>query len=145
MSTDIAIKPPPTEPVTAPPEEPPVERRSRRIQIKRIHLAGALGLGILAALPVPFGDFGLYIGAYAAIYAIIGLSVIIVTGYAGLISLMPYSFAGIGAIVASVAMASWGWPFWLTIPLAALATVPVSIIVGISSVRLRGLYLRSRR
>jgi branched-chain amino acid transport system permease protein len=71
----------------------------------------------------------------------LGLSVIVVTGYAGLISLMPYSFAGIGAMVAGVAMASWGWPMWLAVPLASLATVPISILVGITSVRLKTLYL----
>lgn len=38
-------------------------------------------------------------------------------------------------------MASWGWPFWLCIPLAAIATVPVSIIAGAIAVRLKGLYL----
>jgi branched-chain amino acid transport system permease protein len=64
-----------------------------------------------------------------------------VTGYAGLISLMPYAFAGIGAMTTGLAVASWGWPFWLAIPLAAAATIPVALIVGMASVRLRGLYL----
>jgi branched-chain amino acid transport system permease protein len=54
---------------------------------------------------------------------------------------MPYSFAGIGAMICGVAMASWGWPMWLAIPLAALATVPISILVGITAVRLKTLYL----
>src|SRR2546423_9882698 len=71
----------------------------------------------------------------------IGLSVVVVTGYSGMISLMPYSFAGIGAIVTGLAMASWGWPFWLSVVLAALATIPVSILVGAIAVRLKGLYL----
>src|SRR5205823_13546509 len=63
------------------------------------------------------------------------------TGYGGMISLMPYSFAGVGALVTGLAMASWGWPFWLCVPLAALATIPVSVIVGAIAVRLKGLYL----
>ncbi len=95
----------------------------------------------IALLPIPFGDFGFFVGQYGAVYAMIGLSVVIVTGYAGLISVMPYSFAGIGAIFTGLAMASWGWPFWLALLFAALATVPISVLVGISSVRLKGLYL----
>jgi branched-chain amino acid transport system permease protein len=90
---------------------------------------------------VPFGDFGYFVGQFALVYTILGLSVVVVTGYAGLISLMPYSFAGIGAMVSGAAVASWGWPFWLAIPLAAVATIPISVLVGVASVRLKGLYL----
>ena len=96
---------------------------------------------MISLIPIPFGDFGLFVGQYAAVYAMIGLSVVIVTGYAGLISLMPYSFAGIGAVITGLAVAGWGWPVWLAIPLAGLATVPISVLVGISSIRLKGLYL----
>ena len=107
----------------------------------RAQLIGLAGLVALSLLPIPFGDFGFFIGQYALIYAIIGFSVVVVTGYSGLISLMPYSFAGIGAVVVALAVASWGWPYWLAVPLATLATVPVSILVGVASVRLKGLYL----
>jgi ABC-type branched-subunit amino acid transport system permease subunit len=131
----IEADPPP------PPETAPPAVRRRRWRPSRSQWLGVLALALLSATPIPFGDFGYFVGQYAAIYAILGLSVIVVTGYAGLISLMPYSFAGIGAVTAGAAMASWGWPFWLAIFVAALATVPVSILVGISSVRLKGLYL----
>jgi ABC-type branched-subunit amino acid transport system permease subunit len=107
----------------------------------RRHAIAAVGLVLVALVPIPFGNFGFFLGAFAAVYAMIGLSVVVVTGYAGLISLMPYTFAGIGAMTAGVAVASWGWPFWLAVPLAALATVPVGLVIGMASVRLRGLYL----
>jgi branched-chain amino acid transport system permease protein len=128
----------------APAEQEPVaaeEPARPRQRLSRAQLVGAIGLVLLALLPIPFGDFGYFVGQYALIYAILGLSIVVVTGYAGLISLMPYSFTGIGAIVMALAVASWGWPYWLAIPLAAVATVPISILVGISSVRLKGLYL----
>jgi branched-chain amino acid transport system permease protein len=125
-------------PFDAPRVSPPTEWR---LPISRGQLLALGGLALLALLPVPFGKFGFFIGAYALVYAMIGLSVTVVTGYAGLISLMPYSFAGIGAVVTGMAMKSWGWPFWLCIPLAALATIPISVVVGAISVRLKGLYL----
>jgi branched-chain amino acid transport system permease protein len=139
MTTDTVLEPT----ATAPVEEATAETKAARPRwrLTRGRLIAALALMGLAALPIPFGDFGFFVGQYALIYAIIGLSVVVVTGYAGLISLMPYSFAGIGAIVVGVAMASWGWPFWLALPLGAVATTPVSIFVGITSVRLKGLYL----
>lgn len=125
-----------------PPIDPPqIAPRTARRGFSRVQFIGLGLLLLLAALPIPFGDFGFFIGQYALIYAILGMSVVIVTGYAGLISLMPYSFAGIGAMTTGVAMASWGWPFWMAALLAAVATVPVAVLVGISSVRLKGLYL----
>ena len=120
-------------------QAPPVAPVKRGLS--RTQLVGLGLLLLLAALPIPFGDFGYFVGQYALVYAILGMSVVVVTGYAGLISLMPYSFAGIGAMTTGVAMASWGWPFWLAALLATVATVPIAVLVGISSVRLKGLYL----
>jgi branched-chain amino acid transport system permease protein len=121
------------------PEAAPSTRATRGLS--RTQLIGLGLLLLLAALPIPFGDFGYFVGQYALVYAILGMSVVVVTGYAGLISLMPYSFAGIGAMTTGLAMASWGWPFWLAALLASVATVPVAVLVGVSSIRLKGLYL----
>jgi len=119
----------------------PASRIGSMRRLSRAELAGLAGLAAIAILPLPFGNFGFFVGQFALVYAILGLSVVVVTGYAGLVSLMTYSFAGIGAMITGVAMASWGWPFWLALPLAAAATIPVSIVVGVTSVRLKGLYL----
>ena len=127
--------------VDPPLDTPPVAPRRGKRGLSRVQLIGIGLLLLLAALPIPFGDFGYFVGQYSLVYAILGMSVVVVTGYAGLISLMPYSFAGVGAMVTGLAMASWGWPFWLAAPLAAAATIPVAVLVGISSVRLKGLYL----
>ena len=139
MSVETA--PPPVE---VAPERPRAEPRWRGVLRRRA--PAAAGFAVIAALPLLFPDTGprdfvLFVGQYALVYAMVGLSVVVITGYAGLISLMPYSFAGIGAIVTGLAMASWGWPFWLAAPLAAVATVPVSVLVGVASARLKGLYL----
>lgn len=103
-------------------------------------LAGAALLA-LGFLPLAFGSFGLYIAAYVAVWAMLELSIVVVTGYAGMISLMPFTFVGIGAFTTGVAATVWGWPFWLAVPIAAIATVPISVMVGAASVRLKGLYL----
>jgi len=99
---------------------------------------GLIPVGVDAARNTTFWE---YIGAYIAVWAMLELSVVVVTGYGGLISLMPFSFVGIGCFAAGVAVSVWGWPFWLAVPFAALATVPVSVAVGAASVRLKGLYL----
>ena len=136
MSAPTVEAAPAVEPILSPaPAGPTLRRRSAR------RLLALLPLALVALLPIPFGNFGFFLGAFALVYAMIGLSVVVVSGFAGLISLMPYSFAGIGAVITGLAVASWGWPFWLAIPLAGLATVPIAMLVGIASVRLKGLYL----
>jgi branched-chain amino acid transport system permease protein len=99
---------------------------------------GSIPIAVDAAQNVNFWE---YIGAYIAVWAMLELSVVVVTGYGGLISLMPFTFVGIGCFAAGVAVSVWGWPFWLAVPFAAAATVPISIAVGAASVRLKGLYL----
>ena len=117
----------------------PLDLRLPRISRGRAIAGGVLfGLGFL---PLAFGGFGSYIAAYVAVWAMLELAIVVVTGYAGLISLMPFSFVGIGTFATGVVTTVWGWPFWLAVPAAALATVPVSVAVGAASVRLKGLYL----
>lgn len=139
MSTDLD---------TAEQAAPPVgeEVEARRFRLQSRHVGLLVGLGVLVAVPQILGlfldrSFVYFNAAVAFVFAMLGLSVTVVTGYAGLISLMPFAFAGIGAVVGAMAMAGWGWPFWLAVPFAALATLPVSLAVGVSSVRLKGLYL----
>jgi len=124
--------------------ELPTRSRGLALRLPQISRAQLIAGGILLGLgfiPVAFGKFWMYIGAYIAVWAMLELSIVVVTGYAGLISLMPFTFVGIGCFTTGVAVAVWGWPFWLAIPFAALATVPVSVAVGAASVRLKGLYL----
>jgi len=128
--------------------EPDAGVRARGVSLGRLRIsrsraiAGAvlLGLGFIPVV-VPHHDFWMYIGAYIAVWAMLELSIVVVTGFAGMISLMPFTFVGIGCFASGVAVSVWGWPFWLAVPFAAAATVPVSIAVGAASVRLKGLYL----
>jgi branched-chain amino acid transport system permease protein len=120
--------------------EAPPATAERRLNVGQLIAFAFLLVGAVV-LPYLFGDFGFFVGQYALVYAMIGLSITIVTGYAGLISLMPYTFAGIGAVATGLVMSLWGWPFWLAVPAAAIATIPIAVIVGVTSVRLKGLYL----
>lgn len=102
--------------------------------------AGAVALAVVVIGPLLLGDFASFVGARIAVTAMIGLSVIVVTGYTGQLSLMPYTFVGIGVFVAAHAITSWGWPFWFTAAFAAALSVPLSVLVGLVAVRLRGFY-----
>ncbi|WP_330255104.1 branched-chain amino acid ABC transporter permease/ATP-binding protein [Nocardia sp. NBC_00565] len=73
--------------------------------------------------------------------AIIVMSFVVVTGYAGQLSLMQVGFGGIGALMAGWLVATHGWPFEVALIAGVLAAVPVGIVVGLAGVRTRGVYL----
>jgi sulfate-transporting ATPase len=69
---------------------------------------------------------------------IILLSFVVVTGYAGQLSLAQYALAGFGAFVSGRLMATHHLPFLLALLLAVLAAIPIGIVVGLPAVRTRG-------
>jgi ABC-type branched-subunit amino acid transport system ATPase component/branched-subunit amino acid ABC-type transport system permease component len=75
------------------------------------------------------------------IAGVIALSLIVVTGYAGQVSLAQLTLAGVGGFALSGITESWGVPFPLAPLLAAVITAGVGVIVGLPALRLRGLTL----
>lgn len=69
------------------------------------------------------------------------LSLVVLTGYVGQVSLAQMSLAGTSAFLLSHLSLSWGVPFPLSFLLAALCAVPVGIIVGLPALRIRGVNL----
>lgn len=112
----------------------------------RLPLMGAPRTWIVASVAVglatlPMSGFWSFVTTRAALVALLGLSLVVLTGWTGHVSLMPGTFAGIGACLAWVLDTRLGFDFVLVIPLAALATVPVCALVGLAALRLRPLYL----
>ena len=75
------------------------------------------------------------------IVALLILSVVVVTGYAGQLSLCQWALAGFGAWVAARMVADHGAPFWLAALLGVVATIPVGLLVALPALRTRGLNL----
>jgi ABC-type branched-subunit amino acid transport system permease subunit len=76
----------------------------------------------------------------STIFAVIALSVVVLTGYVGQISLAPFAFAGIAAF-SMVKLTDWGVPFPLAPIGAALVAVAIGLLAGIPAVRVRGMNL----
>ena len=75
------------------------------------------------------------------ITAIITLSLVVVTGYTGQISLAQLTFAGVAAYILSTFATSWGIPFPIAPLLAALVAAAAGVVIGIPALRVRGLML----
>lgn len=72
---------------------------------------------------------------------IILLSIVVLTGYAGQLSLAQFAFAGFGAWVAGRTMATLDFPFWLAFLAGVGATVPLGVLFALPAIRSRGINL----
>ena len=106
------------------------------------HRGIVLALLIVAAFFVPvFGSRGaVNVATLALIYVMLGLSLNIVVGYAGLLDLGHVAFYAVGAYCYAI-LAQHGVGFWTTLPLAALLTGALGLLLGFPVLRLRGDYL----
>lgn len=103
---------------------------------------GLLLLGtLLLALPWVANDYVVYMACLAAITitSVVGLNIL--TGYTGLMSIGHAAFNGVGAYACAIASGAWGLPFWLAIPFGGLAAAAAGLVVGLPSLRIKGLYL----
>ena len=75
------------------------------------------------------------------VYAVAVLGMTILTGYNGQISLGHGAFFAIGSYTTAILMANYDWPYWATLPVAAVASAFVGFLVGFPALRLGGLYL----
>jgi ABC-type branched-subunit amino acid transport system ATPase component/branched-subunit amino acid ABC-type transport system permease component len=73
--------------------------------------------------------------------ATILLSIVVVTGYAGQISLAQYAFAGVGALIAGRLVATTSVPFEAALVIGVAGTVPIGLLFALPAVRTRGVKL----
>lgn len=103
--------------------------------------ARVLTIIAFAAAPMAMSNVWADTFSLALIYALMGLSVVVLTGFVGQLSLMPATFVGVGAFCSAALVTRLDTPFWLAVPLAAAAAVPVALAIGAIALRLPGLYL----
>ncbi|MFW0785784.1 branched-chain amino acid ABC transporter permease/ATP-binding protein [Gordonia sp. CPCC 206044] len=93
---------------------------------------------VVVALVATSGDWRSAI-ITSLILSVIGLSQVVVTGYAGQVSLAQLAIAGAAAFLVGPITLSWGIPFPIAPLLAALIAAVLGVVIGIPALRLRGL------
>jgi len=106
--------------------------------VQRVWLA--LALLALAIFPLLGGGYLLGLMCMLGIHVIAAAGLNIMTGYTGLISLGHAAFMGVGCYTAAW-LAQRGVPFFLTLPAAGLLAAGLGVVVGLPSLRIKGLYL----
>jgi branched-chain amino acid transport system permease protein len=76
-----------------------------------------------------------------AVFAVIGLSLVVLSGWAGQISLGQMAFVAIGAAVSAKCTIAWSVDMSLSLLLGGAAGSIAALVVGLPALRLRGLYL----
>ena len=117
----------------------PVPRRLREIpSVRTLARSGVTALVVLlVAAPFVLSPSQTNVVSTTLIYAIVGMSLLVLTGWAGLVSLGQFGFAAVGAYVAAIS----GLPFLIALLLGGLAGAAVAALVGLPALRLRPLTL----
>lgn len=101
-------------------------------------------IGIALFLVFPFTgikDSLILNATKGAQYTILAVSLVILIGWVGQISLGHAAIFGIGAYATGWIVGGMGIPFPLSLPLAAIFAAGVSVLLGVVAVRVRGLFL----
>ena len=97
--------------------------------------------GILAAFPWVMSPSQTSLGSVYLIYGIIVISLVVLTGWGGQISLGQFGFVAVGAVIGGSMTSKWGVPFIPALVLASLAGAAIAIILGLPAMRIKGLFL----
>jgi branched-chain amino acid transport system permease protein len=96
---------------------------------------------LLAIFPFLASPFALDLACQVFLASIGALSLMLLTGYAGQISLGHAGLIAAGAFTTGILAQEISAPFWITLPASALTGIVLGFIFGLPSLRLRGLYL----
>lgn len=99
--------------------------------------AVATGIGVVAMFTLE-SDWRIAL-ITSMILAIVCLSWVVVTGFAGQISLAQLTLAGVAGFSLGPLTVDWGVPFPIAPILAALVAMVVGVVVGLPALRIRGL------
>lgn len=121
---------------------PPELRNLPQVKLLRRGLPAAVAL---AAWWLPswsvMSSGRLVLASAVVVFAAIGISIVLLTGWAGQVSLGQMGFVGTGAAVGAVATGRWGLDLSAALPLASVAGAAVALVVGLPALRVRGLFL----
>lgn len=107
-----------------------------------IRMAGLAALIVIGAtLPLWTTPYWIRIATGVALWAGLALSWNVICGYAGYISFGHVAFFGIGSYTTGILMQpQYGWPFFATLPVAAVVAAVFAAIAGWPALRLKGAY-----
>lgn len=100
-----------------------------------------LGVAFLVMVPmISTVGFFIHVATLILLWAMICLSLNVIFGYAGQLSLAHGGLFGTGAYVYGVLTTKLGMSFWVALPLGGIAAGIIGLLIGVPCLRLRGPY-----
>jgi ABC-type branched-subunit amino acid transport system ATPase component/ABC-type branched-subunit amino acid transport system permease subunit len=120
----------------------PIPQRLQELWMVRAlaPLSAVIGIGLLATLPLFISNSVSVQFTEFLAFSIVGLSICVLTGLAGQLTLGQFAVAAIGAVVSYKVSGRIG-DFPLALLYAGLAAGVVSVLIGLPALRIRGLML----
>jgi ABC-type branched-subunit amino acid transport system permease subunit/ABC-type branched-subunit amino acid transport system ATPase component len=121
----------------------PVPARLERLWwVRRLPVAGGLVVALVALVPLLLLDLPSQREAWSRVllYAMVALSLTVLTGWAGQLSLGQFAFVGVGGMTAA-ALVREGVGFIPAVFIAGFVAALVAIVVGLPALRRPGLFL----
>ena len=101
----------------------------------------ALAAGVAVGAPFLAGDIRISALTLLPIYGIVAVSLVVLTGWAGQISLGQFGLVGIGAAVSGGIIADHNIDFFVACALGIGAGALAAVLIGLPAIRIQGLYL----
>ena len=111
------------------------------LQTRTERVSLAFFAAILAAFHFLASPFALDLACQVFLASVGALSLMLLTGYAGQISLGHAGLLAAGAFTTGILAREIAAPFWITLPASAVTGIVLGFVFGLPSLRLRGLYL----
>lgn len=121
----------------------PVPVELRRLPEVRYPKVALIALVAVAFIAIPGGwtSSQQLLAAFAMVWAMVAVSLVVLTGWGGHISLGQFGLVGVGAIVAANVIEKWNGDFFLALFLAGVAGALGALLVGLPALRIKGLFL----
>ena len=97
-------------------------------------------VALLAAAPWIADEYWLAQLTFVLIYGIVGLGLMLLSGYTGLFSIGHAAFLGVGAYTEAV-LVNHGVPFPVALVAATVLSALVGVVIGLPALRVKGIYL----
>jgi branched-chain amino acid transport system permease protein len=106
-----------------------------------VRVIASVVVALLLLVPLFTGSKTNGILVTVVVFSIVAVSLTVLMGYAGQVSLGHWGLVGVGAFSLASMVTRIGMPYLLALPLTVVVGMAVSLVIGLPALRIRGLYL----
>jgi branched-chain amino acid transport system permease protein len=97
-------------------------------------------IGVAVGLPLVMSEVREYQAQTIIVYAMVAISLVVLTGWSGQVSLGQFAIVGFGAAVCSKLLVEYNWDFVLAMLAGGVAGALVSMVLGLVALRVKGFF-----